>query len=135
VFSTLNLALVKTGLIDSVNRKELHIGGTLFAPTNQAFAKLPPAVNAFLFSPAGEKYLKALLKYHIVPGHTLFTDAYYEPRTEDAVNDDAVIDKDHVIPSPLPRYNMYKSLTLNSLSSLLFSTPSQSASTSATSTV
>ncbi|OKL62431.1 hypothetical protein UA08_02135 [Talaromyces atroroseus] len=95
IFSTLNLALIKTGLIDSVDLKELRAGGTLFAPTNKAFAKLPPQVNAFLFSRAGEKYLKALLKYHIVPGHTLFTDAYYQPKTDDAVNDDAIITKDH----------------------------------------
>jgi uncharacterized surface protein with fasciclin (FAS1) repeats len=33
-----------------------------------------------LFSKYGEKYLKALLKYHIVANHTLYSNAYYGPK-------------------------------------------------------
>ncbi|KAI9838931.1 MAG: hypothetical protein M1819_004139 [Sarea resinae] len=76
-FSTLTLGLDKTGLLDAINNTE-HAGGTLFAPSNFAFRKLGPKINAFLFSRFGEKYLKALLKYHIVGGHTLYSDAYYQ---------------------------------------------------------
>lgn len=76
-FSTLELALTKTGLIETLNDTSTHVGGTLFAPSNFAFQLLGPRVNAFLFSSYGLKYLKALLLYHVVPDHTLYSDAYY----------------------------------------------------------
>lgn len=95
----MDLALVKTGLIDVFDPSTSKIGGTLFAPTNQAFAKLPAKVNAFLFSPAGQKYLKALLKYHLVPGHTVFTDAYYKAKSDDG-EEGSLIAKKHVCLCP-----------------------------------
>jgi len=61
-----------------LNDTSTHVGGTLFAPSNFAFKKLGPKINAFLFSKWGEKYLKALLKYHVVANHTLYSDAYYK---------------------------------------------------------
>jgi uncharacterized surface protein with fasciclin (FAS1) repeats len=75
-FSTLELGLVKTGLFDKINTTD-HKGGTFFAPSNFAFQKLGPRINAFLFSKYGQKYLKALLEYHLVPDNTLYSDAYY----------------------------------------------------------
>lgn len=75
-FSTFDYAVEKTGLGKTVS-KIPHVGGTLFAPTNWAFQKLGPKINAFLFSSYGEKYLKALLQYHIVLNHTLYSDAFY----------------------------------------------------------
>lgn len=75
-FSTLQLALQKTGLFDTI-RDAPHEGGTLFAPSNFAFQKLGPKINAFLFSKYGEKYLAALLKYHVVANQTLYSDAFY----------------------------------------------------------
>ena len=78
-FSTLELGLGKTGLFDKLNSTEYeHEGGTLFAPSNFAFQKLGPRINAFLFSKYGEKYLRALLEYHMVVDRTLYTDAYYD---------------------------------------------------------
>lgn len=77
-FSTLELALTKTGLIDALNDTSNHVGGTLFAPSNFAFRKLGPKINAFLFSRYGQKYLKALLKYHVVANQTLYSDAFYK---------------------------------------------------------
>lgn len=76
-FSTLQVALYKTGL-DEVLAKSEHVGGTLFAPSNYAFAKLGTKINAFLFSKYGVKYLRALLKYHVVPNQTLYSDAFYK---------------------------------------------------------
>ena len=76
-FSTLELGLGKTGLLDKLNTTD-HAGGTFFAPNNDAFAKLGPKANAFLFSQYGLKYLKALLEYHVVPDNTLYSDAYYK---------------------------------------------------------
>lgn len=78
-FSTLQLGLVKTGLDDAISHGP-HVGGTLFAPTNFAFQKLGPKINAFLFSKYGQKYLKALLKYHIVANQTLYSDAFYKEK-------------------------------------------------------
>jgi uncharacterized surface protein with fasciclin (FAS1) repeats len=78
-FSTLELALQKTGLFERINNTDYpHQGGTFFAPSNFAFQKLGPKVNAFLFSTYGQKYLKALLRYHIVVNQTLYTDAFYD---------------------------------------------------------
>ncbi|KAH6855012.1 fasciclin domain protein [Chaetomium sp. MPI-CAGE-AT-0009] len=82
-FSTLALALETTGL-----EKELGSGpedgglprsggGTLFAPTNQAWARLGPRVNAFLFSERGKRYLRALVRYHVVLNETVYSDEYY----------------------------------------------------------
>jgi uncharacterized surface protein with fasciclin (FAS1) repeats len=51
--------------------------GTFFAPPNGAFKKLGPRINAFLFSKFGQKYLKALLKYHVVANETLYSNAFY----------------------------------------------------------
>lgn len=76
-FSTLELGLGKTGLLEKLNTTH-HAGGTFFAASNSAFSKLGPRINAFLFSKYGEKYLKALLEYHVVPDHTLYSDAYYK---------------------------------------------------------
>jgi uncharacterized surface protein with fasciclin (FAS1) repeats len=81
-FSTLELGLSKTGLLDKLNTTD-HAGGTFFAPNNDAFAKLGPKANAFLFSKYGLKYLKALLEYHVVPDNTLYSDAYYKASPED----------------------------------------------------
>lgn len=78
-FSTLELALHKTGMFEKINNTDYpHSGGTFFAPSNFAFKKLGPKVNAFLFSSYGQKYLKALLKYHIVVNQTLYTDAFFD---------------------------------------------------------
>ncbi|KAH6710674.1 Fasciclin domain-containing protein [Leptodontidium sp. MPI-SDFR-AT-0119] len=79
-FSTLELALVKTGLADAIADAP-HSGGTLFAPSNWAFKKLGPRINGFLFSKYGEKYLKALLKYHVVANQTLYSDAFYKEKS------------------------------------------------------
>ncbi|KAL9070336.1 MAG: hypothetical protein Q9157_005846 [Trypethelium eluteriae] len=76
-FSTLELGLGKTGLLEKLNTTD-HPGGTLFAPSNGAFQRLGPRINAFLFSRPGLKYLEALLKYHVAPGNTLYSDAYYK---------------------------------------------------------
>ncbi|RMZ91976.1 hypothetical protein DV736_g800, partial [Chaetothyriales sp. CBS 134916] len=77
-FSTLELALTKTGLIEKFSDTASHVGGTFFAPSNFAFQKLGPRINAFLFSPYGLKYLKALLLYHTAPNVTLYSDAIYK---------------------------------------------------------
>jgi len=62
---------------------------TLFAPSNFAFQKLGPRINAFLFSSHGLKYLEAILKYHVVPDQVLYSDAYYRHSSGKGSSDDA----------------------------------------------
>jgi uncharacterized surface protein with fasciclin (FAS1) repeats len=77
-FSTLLLAYEKTDFVSFVHGLKMN-GSTVFAPTNGAFTKLGPRANAFLFNTEpGLKYLKALLKYHIVANSTLYSDAFYQ---------------------------------------------------------
>jgi uncharacterized surface protein with fasciclin (FAS1) repeats len=76
-FSTLALALETTGLGAELDKIPRSGGGTLFAPTNRAWARLGPRVNAFLFSERGKKYLRALVKYHVVVNETLYSDEFY----------------------------------------------------------
>ncbi|KAK3394061.1 fasciclin domain family [Podospora didyma] len=90
-FSTLSLGFEKTGLEDELADLP-HYGGTLFAPTNRAFTKLGRRANAFLFSEHGKRYLKALLRYHVVANETLYSDAYYKKKSEDDDDDDENIE-------------------------------------------
>jgi uncharacterized surface protein with fasciclin (FAS1) repeats len=41
---------------------------TVFAPTNEAFAKLPPGTVATLLKPENKAMLTKILTYHVVPG-------------------------------------------------------------------
>ena len=84
-FSTLELGLTKTGLLPAIADTSTHLGGTIFAPSNFAFRKLGPKINGFLFSKFGQKYLKALLEYHVVANQTLYSDAYYKSESVDNV--------------------------------------------------
>lgn len=81
-FSTFELALEKTELWQGFAGQH-HNGATLFAPSNWAFTKLGHRLNMFLFSAHGKKYLKAILQYHFVPRHTLYSDAYYPAKHDD----------------------------------------------------
>lgn len=83
-FSTFELALGKTGLLDAYNSTD-HPSGTLFAPSNFAFQKLGPKINAFLFSEYGRKYLKALILYHTVPDNVLYSDAFVKAEGYDGI--------------------------------------------------
>ena len=93
-FSTLELGLTKTGLLEELN-KTAHAGETFFAPSNFAFKKLGPKVNGFLFSKYGQKYLKALLKYHVVLNQTLYSTAYYKDGESKVGHDDHDGHDDH----------------------------------------
>lgn len=46
---------------------------TLLAPTNRAFARLPPDLRHFLFSPFGTRALKKILQYHVIPEYVLYS--------------------------------------------------------------
>ncbi|KAJ6437442.1 fasciclin domain-containing protein [Purpureocillium lavendulum] len=82
-FSTLLLAYEKTDFVKFIHGVKMT-GSTVFAPSNGAFERLGPRANAFLFNTEkGLKYLKALLKYHIAPNATLYSDAFYDKTGSD----------------------------------------------------
>jgi len=85
VFSQFDLAFKKTNLGDEIAYNE-HYGATLFVPSAHAWPKLGYKANAFLFSKWGNKYLRALLLYHVVGNQTLYTDHFYGPEGDDAAS-------------------------------------------------
>jgi uncharacterized surface protein with fasciclin (FAS1) repeats len=48
---------------------------TVFAPTDEAFAKLPPGTVENLLKPENKSQLQAILTYHVVPGKVMAADA------------------------------------------------------------
>ena len=63
-------AVVAAGLVGTLNGRGPF---TVFAPTNAAFGKVPPAVLASIVSDA--RLLTAVLTYHVVPGNGHLFDA------------------------------------------------------------
>lgn len=64
-FSTLVKAVAAGGLVSTLQGTGPY---TVFAPTDEAFAKLPPATLASLLEPANKSKLDAILTYHVVSG-------------------------------------------------------------------
>ena len=64
-FTTLATALQATGLVDTLKGKGPF---TVFAPTDEAFAKLPAGTVQELLKPENKAKLTAILTYHVVPG-------------------------------------------------------------------
>lgn len=62
-FNTLIAAVKAAGLVDALSGKGPF---TVFAPTDAAFKKLPPATLASLLKPENRDQLKAILLYHVV---------------------------------------------------------------------
>jgi len=64
-FQTLAAALQAAGLVDTLKGKGPF---TVFAPTDDAFAKLPEGTVETLLKPENKGKLIAVLTYHVVPG-------------------------------------------------------------------
>lgn len=64
-FKTLAAALEAAGLVDALTGEGPF---TVFAPTDEAFAKLPAGTVESLLKPENKEKLKAILLYHVVPG-------------------------------------------------------------------
>jgi len=63
--TTLVAAVKAAGLVDTLNGKGPF---TVFAPTNEAFDKLPPGTVQTLLKPENKAMLVKILTYHVVPG-------------------------------------------------------------------
>jgi uncharacterized surface protein with fasciclin (FAS1) repeats len=70
-FSTLTAALKAAGLTEALQGQD---NLTVFAPTNEAFAKLPQDAVRDLLKPENKEILLKLLTYHVVSGRVLSTD-------------------------------------------------------------
>jgi uncharacterized surface protein with fasciclin (FAS1) repeats len=64
-FKTLATALKAAGLVETLKRPGPF---TVFAPTDEAFAKLPAGTVENLLKPENKAKLTAILTYHVVPG-------------------------------------------------------------------
>ncbi len=67
-FSTLVKAVKAAGLVDTLKGDGPL---TVFAPTNDAFAKLPEGTLEMLLKPENKDKLVSVLTYHVVPGKVL----------------------------------------------------------------
>jgi len=83
-FKTLVAAVKAAGLVETLQGKGPF---TVFAPTDEAFAKLPAGTVENLLKPENKDKLAAILKYHVVPGKVMAADVKtMEARTAQGQN-------------------------------------------------
>ena len=70
-FNTLVAAVKAAGLVDTLKGPGPF---TVFAPTDEAFAKLPPGTLESLLKPENKAKLQSILSYHVVAGNVLAKD-------------------------------------------------------------
>jgi len=70
-FNTLVAAVKAAGLVEALSGPGPL---TVFAPTDEAFAALPPGTLDDLLKPQNKEKLKAILLYHVVSGKVMSTD-------------------------------------------------------------
>lgn len=70
-FSTLVAAAKAAGLVEALSGDGPF---TIFAPTNEAFEKLPEGTVATLLKPENKAKLADILKYHVVSGKVMAAD-------------------------------------------------------------
>jgi uncharacterized surface protein with fasciclin (FAS1) repeats len=70
-FETLVAAVKAAGLVDTLKGDGPF---TVFAPTDEAFAKLPAGTVENLLKPDNKDQLVAILTYHVVPGKVMSAD-------------------------------------------------------------
>jgi uncharacterized surface protein with fasciclin (FAS1) repeats len=71
-FKTLVAAVQAAGLVDTLKGAGPF---TVFAPTDEAFAKLPPGTVEDLLKPENKSKLVAILTYHVVAGKVMAKEA------------------------------------------------------------
>ena len=70
-FTTLKAALKASELDVTLGQKGVY---TIFAPTDEAFDKLPAGTLGKLMLPENKEKLRSLLLYHVIPGQMLAVD-------------------------------------------------------------
>lgn len=76
-FTTLAAALKAAGLVDAINGDGPF---TVFAPTDEAFAKLPAGTVESLFKPENIDTLRSILLYHVIEGR-VYSDQAIEAKS------------------------------------------------------
>ena len=71
IHTTLVAAVTAAGLVDTLSGAGPF---TVFAPTNDAFARLPAGTVDTLLQPANQAQLQAVLTYHVVAGRVTAAD-------------------------------------------------------------
>ena len=85
-FQTLAKVLKAADLVDTLKGQGPF---TVFAPTDEAFAKLPAGTLNDLLKPENKQKLQRILTYHVVPGRVSSTDVV-KLRTARAVSGDTI---------------------------------------------
>jgi uncharacterized surface protein with fasciclin (FAS1) repeats len=85
-FQTLATALQSADLVETLKGKGPY---TVFAPTDEAFGKLPAETLNDLLKPENKKKLQRILTYHVVPGRVSSTDVA-KLRTAKTVSGDTI---------------------------------------------
>jgi uncharacterized surface protein with fasciclin (FAS1) repeats len=85
-FKTLAKALDAAGLVGTLKGAGPF---TVFAPTDEAFAKLPAGTVENLLKPENKEQLKRILTYHVVPGKVMARDVV-SLKTAKAVSGDTI---------------------------------------------
>ena len=88
-FKTLVAAVQAAGLVETLSGAGPF---TVFAPTDEAFAKIPAATIQSLLTPEGKDQLVGILTYHVVSGKVMAADVV-KLKTATTVNgQDVMID-------------------------------------------
>ena len=69
-FKTLAAALQAAGLVETLQGPGPF---TVFAPTDEAFAKLPAGMLEMLMQPENRMQLREILSFHVVPGNRWYS--------------------------------------------------------------
>ena len=89
-FKTLVKAVQAAGLVETLSSKGPF---TVFAPTDEAFAKIPPETMQSLLNNIPQ--LKAVLTYHVVPGKLMATDVVKQHSLKTAQGQSITLDISH----------------------------------------
>lgn len=101
-FNTLVAAVKAAGLVETLKGPGPF---TVFAPTDEAFAKLPPGTLETLLKPENKARLQSILTYHVVPGRVMAQDVMNlnsaktvegQTLTIHAMNGGVMVDQAHV---------------------------------------
>ena len=111
-FNTLVAAVKAAGLVDTLKGDGPY---TVFAPTDEAFAKLPAGTVENLLKPENKEQLVAVLTYHVVPGKVMSKDIagkVVEAKTVqgttakvDATGKGPMIDNAHIVKADIETSN------------------------------
>jgi uncharacterized surface protein with fasciclin (FAS1) repeats len=110
-FNTLVAAVKAAGLVDTLKGPGPF---TVFAPTDEAFAKLPPGTLEMLLKPENRTKLQSILKYHVVAGKVMAQDVMGlhsaktvegQNVTIDTMNGSVMVNNAHVIKTDIVASN------------------------------